>query len=120
METNAFERFIKDVVANEKVWLLQATDGMFAMLESDDRRSYLAAWDRQEEAQAALSDEWEDYSLVEMDLKEWIHWLNEMQEDGAWIGISPDSEGKVLPVEASALLQLLISEKKDQKTMGDF
>jgi len=47
METSVFNRFIHDVVANASVWLLQATDGMFAMVESADRKSFLAVWDRE-------------------------------------------------------------------------
>lgn len=117
MEQNIFERFILDAVSQDGVWLLQASDGMFAMVESDDQRSYLAVWDREEDAKMAVVDEWEDYSYVPMDLKEFIHWLNEMQEDAAWIGISPDAEGKIFPIEAGVLLQLLVAEKKNRNTI---
>ncbi len=115
METSVFNRFIHDVVANESVWLLQATDGMFAMVESADRKSFLAVWDRESDAQKAASDEWQDYSIVHMDLTEWIHWLNEMAEDEAWIGVCPDEEGRILPVEAAKLLEILVGERKAQR-----
>ncbi len=117
MERNTFERFIQDAVTHDGVWLLQASDGMFAMVESSDQVSYLAVWDIEHEAKTAVADEWDEYSCVPMELKEFIHWLNEMQEDDAWIGIAPDAEGKIYPIEAAALLQLFAAEKKRRNTV---
>ncbi len=112
MEQNPFERFISRSVELDAVWLLQAMDGMFAMLESDDRRSYLAVWDCEQDALAAAGDEWQTYAAIKMDLKEWIHWLNEMIEDQAWIGIAPDTNGKIFPILAEELLRILVETKK--------
>ncbi len=113
-EAEIFERFVELTIKNNEVWLLQAVDGMFAMTESADRTSFLAVWDLKEDAEKAISDEWAEYSLVSMDLKEWIQWLNEMQEDDAWIGIAPDENGKLIPIDAADLLRILVEAKKQQ------
>lgn len=110
---NKFVRFISQTIDQEGVWLLQAMDGMFAMVESADRKSYVAVWDQKSEAEANATDEWVDYACVWMDLKEWIQWLNELTEDETWIAISPDASGKVLPIEANELLKILVAEKKN-------
>ncbi|GAB1418328.1 hypothetical protein MASR2M12_10930 [Bacteroidales bacterium] len=112
MEQNLFERFIEKSVENDGVWLLQAMDGMFAMVESDDRRAYLAVWDNEDDAMAAAAAEWQGYVAAQMDLKEWIHWLNEMIEDQAWIGVAPDAAGKVFPILAEELLRIHVETKK--------
>ncbi|MBW7847188.1 MAG: DUF2750 domain-containing protein [Bacteroidales bacterium] len=112
MEQNLFERFIAKSVENDGVWLLQAMDGMFAMVESDDFRSYLAVWDNENDAATAAVAEWEGYTAIQMELKEWIHWLNEMIEDQAWIGIAPDVQGKIFPILAEELLRIHVETKK--------
>lgn len=108
MNEQTLENFLNTVVDNKLVWLLQADDGLFAMLESDDQQSYLPVWAVKDEAENAIKDEWADYTSLGMELKEFITWLNELHDDKAWIGVAPDSDGKVLPFEADYLQKMLL------------
>lgn len=112
MENNQFELFVKQILSQNKIWLLQATDGLFAMLESADRTSYLPIWASELLAVESIKEEWEEYQIAEMDVPELVTWLNELIEDGMKIGMVIDSDQKILPVEASSLQEILIAERK--------
>lgn len=112
MENEIFEDFLTTIITNNEVFLLQADDGLFAMLEGNDGRSFLPVWGERIAADQAVKDEWDDYTVQEMEIKELISWLNELHEDGIWIGVAPDKEGKVIPFEAEQLQQLILLQKK--------
>ena len=69
MENNLLENFITAIVQNNAIWLLQADDGLFAMLEGVDDQAYLPVWSTDEVAKQAIKDEWENYTVQEMDMK---------------------------------------------------
>jgi hypothetical protein len=106
------EAFLNEIIESNTVWLLQADDGLFAMLEGENRVSYLPVWANQKTAEAAIRDEWVGYESVEMELKEFISWLNELQEDEMWVGLSTETEGRILPFEANQLQKIIIEMRK--------
>lgn len=114
MDQNHFEALLNQILQQDKVWLLQATDGLFAMLETDDRISYLPLWASESLAASAIQDEWEAYQLAEMDVAELITWLNELTEDAMKIGIVFDEFQRIYPLSAEEFQQILIKERKSK------
>lgn len=106
------EAFLNEIIESNTVWLLQADDGLFAMLEGENHISYLPVWSNKKTAEAAIRDEWDGYETVEMDLKEFISWLNELHEDEMWVGLTTETDGKILPFEANHLQKIILDMRK--------
>ena len=45
---NKLEQFLKAILETRKVWLLEAKEGFFAMLEDNDGVSYVPLWESEE------------------------------------------------------------------------
>ncbi len=89
--------FVDQVHATGIVWLLQADEGLFAMVEDHESNSYLVVWPDKEECGKAASGDWTDYTVEPMEIKEFLSWLYELEEDGVKLGIYPDEKGSILP-----------------------
>lgn len=100
MSENSFEIFIKTILDNKKVWLLESHPGMFALLEDADERTYLPLWESREKAQEAAVGEWCRYNVEEMGFAELEHWLAELNNDEIDLAVSPKSDGKILSLKA--------------------
>jgi hypothetical protein len=114
-ETNRLEVFVNQLITNNSVWLLQADEGLFAMVEDNDGKSYVTVWPSEAECKLAAQGEWFDYQAEAMDMKEFMSWLYELEEDDVWIGVYPDTDGRIMPFRATELSKLLaktFSEKK--------
>ncbi|MBS4062804.1 MAG: DUF2750 domain-containing protein [Bacteroidetes bacterium] len=106
------EAFLNEIIESNTVWLLQADDGLFAMLEGENKVSYLPVWPNEKAAAVSILDEWNGYQTVGMDLKEFITWLNELQEDEMWVGLTTETDGRILPFEAAQLQKIILELRK--------
>jgi hypothetical protein len=106
--------FIDEVVENEVVWLLQAEDGLFAMVEDGEGNSYVSVWPTKSECEAAAKDEWNDYLAENMEIKEFLNWLKELKDDDVRIGVYPDIDGRILPFESLGLKKMIENELKNK------
>lgn len=102
-----FEQFIRAVSSTEQIWLLQANDGLFAMVEDSAGTSYIPVWSSQVACAEASNEEWSDYAVETMPINEFINWCKELAEDDVKLGIEPDNNGRLLPIEATVFLDIL-------------
>lgn len=115
--------FITEVKENEKLWLLEAKPGLFAMLEDGDGNSYIPVWSREEYAKDSKSDEWAEYSVTFMSIKEFVGWMHELSEDHIGIAVSYDKGSQVLPIPAEIMKKILGDDeanvKSDRELVGE-
>ena len=91
-------RFINAILETRKVWLLEAKEGFFAMLEDNEGESYIPLWESGELAQKAAQGDWEDYTVTDMGFSELSHWLKELASDEIDIAVSPMSDGEITAI----------------------
>lgn len=117
---NRLEQFINAILETRKVWLLEAREGFFAMLEDNNGDSYVPVWESEELAQKAAQGDWGSYTVAEMGFSELKHWLKELAEDEIDIAVAPESDGEVTAL-ASANLRKWIEPYADDsyKEEGD-
>jgi hypothetical protein len=106
-DNDRFEQFIKAIYSTEQIWLLQADDGLFAMVEDSLGNSYIPVWSSELACAENSSEEWSDYTVEMMPINEFINWCKELAEDDVKIGIEPDKSGRLLPIEASVFSDIL-------------
>ena len=98
---NKLELFLKVILETRKVWLLEAKEGFFAMLEDDNGDPYIPLWESEERAANAAQGDWEDYSTTDMGFSELGHWLKELASDEIDIAISPESDGEITAISSN-------------------
>ena len=117
------KNFITEVRENDMLWLLEAKPGLFAMVEDDDENSYIPVWSKESEALANISEDWEEYSVTNMNIAEFVGWMNELHEDQIGIAISTGEGGQMLPMPAKMMKQLFkdmaVDMEEDKKLVGE-
>ncbi len=106
-DNERFEQFIQAVSSTEQIWLLQANDGLFAMVEDKAGASYIPVWSSQAACAEASKEEWSDYAVETMPITEFINWCKELAEDDVKLGIEPDNNGRLLPIEPTVFSDIL-------------
>ncbi|MBZ0241599.1 MAG: DUF2750 domain-containing protein [Bacteroidales bacterium] len=106
-DNERFEHFIQTIHSTEQIWLLQAEDGLFAMVEDSGGTSYIPVWSSELASAEASNEEWSDYTVEMMPINEFINWCKELAEDDVRLGIEPDKSGRILPIEASVFSDIL-------------
>ena len=109
---NELEQFINAIQATRKVWLLQAMEGMFAMLEDSNGNWYVPAWESEDKALQAASGDWLGYHVTEMGFSELKHWLGELSRDEIDIAVSPEEDGQITAI-ASANFRKWVEQYAD-------
>lgn len=109
---NELEQFINAIQATRKVWLLQAMEGMFAMLEDSNGNWYVPAWESEDKAAQAASGDWSSYYVTEMGFSELKHWLGELSRDEIDIAVSPEKDGQITAI-ASANFRKWVEQYAD-------
>ena len=71
---NKLKRFIDAILETRKVWLLEAKEGFFAMLEDNDGEPYMPLWESEELAAKAAQGDWEGYTVTDMGFSERNMW----------------------------------------------
>lgn len=95
------ESFINVIKETRKVWLLQAREGFFAMLEDTDGESYIPLWESEESARNAAQGDWEDYTVADMGFSELKHWLKELANDEIDIAVAPEHDGEIMALSSA-------------------
>lgn len=98
MMENKLEQFLKAILETRKVWLLEAKEGFFAMLEDGDGEPYMPLWESETRAAQAAQGEWEGYSVTDMGFSELQHWLKELAKDEIDIAVSPEKDGEITAI----------------------
>lgn len=95
---NKLEQFINAILETRKVWLLEAKEGFFAMLEDNSGDSYIPIWESEELAQKAAQGDWEGYTVTTMGFSELAQWLKELANDEIDIAVAPEAEGEITAI----------------------
>lgn len=101
---------IQEVVKNKEIWLLQAMEGMFAMLEDANGQEYIPVWPSIEFASQYAVGDWQDYAPSSMGLFEFNSWMKELDEDAVKIAAFPNSDDRIIPVDALLIKRLFEDE----------
>jgi hypothetical protein len=110
-DNELYMQFLNNVLANKGVWLIQANEGMFGMLEDNNGQEYLPVWGDQGKADVFIDQEWDGYYSEKLPINEWINWLDELASDGVKIAVSPGTDKQTIPMEAQLLKQHLLEAK---------
>ena len=117
------KNFISEVRENDMLWLLEAKPGLFAMVEDGDENSYIPVWSKESDAVSNIGDDWDEYSVTNMNVAEFLGWMNELHEDQIGIAISTGEGGQMLPVPAKMMKQLFkgaeFDAEEDKKLVGE-
>ena len=117
------KNFITEVRENDMLWLLEAKPGLFAMVEDAEENSYIPVWSSENEAVSNISEDWEEYSVTNMNIAEFVGWMNELHEDQIGIAISTGNGGQMLPMPSLTMKQLFkgvsIDNEEDKKLVGE-
>ena len=92
------EHFLNAILETRKVWLLEAKEGFFAMLEDSGGESYVPLWASEEAALKAAQGDWEGYTVTDMGFSELHHWLKELASDEIDIAIAPEADGEITAI----------------------
>ena len=95
---NKLELFLKAILETRKVWLLEAKEGFFAMLEDNNGASYVPLWESEELAAKAAQGDWVGYTTTNMGFSELQHWLKELADDEIDIAVSPEKDGEITAI----------------------
>ena len=95
---NKLEQFLKAILETRKVWLLEAKEGFFAMLEDNKGVSYVPLWESEELAAKAAQGDWAGYTTTSMGFSELQHWLKELAADEIDIAVSPEKDGEITAI----------------------
>ena len=95
---NKLEQFLKVILETRKVWLLEAKEGFFAMLEDNNGVSYVPLWESEELASKAAQGDWAGYTTTSMGFSELHHWLKELAADEIDIAVSPEKDGEITAI----------------------
>ena len=95
---NKLEQFLKAILETRKVWLLEAKEGFFAMLEDNNGVSYVPLWESEELAAKAAQGDWAGYTTTSMGFSELQHWLKELAADEIDIAVSPEKDGEITAI----------------------
>lgn len=119
------ESFINAILETRKVWLLEAKEGFFAMLEDSDGESYVPLWASEESAQKAAQGDWEGYTVATMGFSELVNWLKELATDEIDIAIAPEVDGEITAISSHKFRNWLkpyddhTYKEKDDEDCGD-
>lgn len=103
-----FKQFISTVQNSKMICLLQASDGLFAMLEDENGKTFLPIWSDEKAALENAVDLWAGYTLAAMSLAEMINWCDELQSDEIQLGIEAQTDGKILPLAPEVFKNIFV------------
>ncbi len=107
-----YQYLIEIVVRNETIWLLQASEGLFAMMEDSQGQEYVPVWPEKQFAELNRQGDWTDYQAEPMPLFEFNSWLKELKEDEVKIAAFPNQTENIIPLPASVIKLHLETEYK--------
>ena len=121
------EAFLNAILETRKVWLLEAKEGFFAMLEGADGEPYIPLWESEALAAKAAQGDWEGYTTTNMGFSELQSWLKELAVDEIDIAVSPEADGEITAIPSYKFRKWLkpyddhsYKEKDDDEADDDF
>lgn len=102
---------INKIMETNELWLLQATDGMFAMIEDDNEQFYVPVWPEKEYAEMHVNNEWEEYEATVMSVKELMKWVPELKQDKVFIGAFPGADYSIVPIDPQQFIDHIRGEE---------
>ncbi len=124
---NKLELFLKAILETRKVWLLEAKEGFFAMLEDGYGEPYIPLWESEALAAESAQGDWEGYTVTDMGFSELQQWLKELAADEIDIAVSPEKEGEITAIPSYKFRNWLkpyddhsYKEKDDDEADDDF
>ena len=106
------ETFLNAILETRRVWLLEAREGFFAMLEDNHGNSYIPVWENEESALNNAAGDWAGYTTTYMGFSELEHWLKELAQDEIDVAVSPEKEGEITAL-ASANFRKWVKQYSD-------
>ena len=120
------EHFLNAILETRKVWLLEAKEGFFAMLEDNEGESYVPLWASEDTALKSARGEWEGYTVTTMGISELVKWLKELAADEIDIAIAPEADGEITAIASHKFRTWLkpyddhsYKEKDDESDLDD-
>lgn len=98
-DNERYAYLIQQINESGLVWMLQATDGMFAMFEDTTENQYIPIWPDAQAAETYISDDWEGYTTTSMKRNEFLDWMQELHDDHILIGAYPKDNLQVIPMK---------------------
>lgn len=95
------EQFTASILETRKVWLLEAKEGFFAMLEDNSGEPYIPLWESEALAAKAAQGDWKGYTVTDMGFSELGHWLRELARDNINIAVSPEADGEITAIPSN-------------------
>ena len=116
--------FIAEVKENDNLWLLEAKPGLFAMVEDADENSFIPVWSKEKDALDNANEDWDEYNVTNMNIAEFVGWMNELHADNIGIAISSGNEGQMFPIPAKMMKQFFVGAdvdvEEDKRLVGEF
>jgi hypothetical protein len=106
-ENDRYYYFIEEVKKSKEIWLLQASDGFFAMVEDESGQQYVPVWPSNAFASTYATGDWDGYIPEKMNLLEFLEWMKELKNDQILIGVFPNSEFQAIPADPIEIGQVL-------------
>ena len=123
---NKLENFINAILETRQVWLLEAKEGFFAMLEDSEGDSYVPVWESEESAKKAAQGDWSGYTVTTMGFSELQQWLKELANDEIEIAVAPEADGEITAIPSTKFRNWLkpyddhsYKEKDDESDLDD-
>ena len=97
-DNEKYEYLLKTCAYNKEIWLLKATEDMYAMVEDASGQGYLPVWPGEKQALLLTNDDWSEYKVEKMPIFEFINWLPELENDEILIAAFPGVDMQIIPV----------------------
>jgi hypothetical protein len=104
-----YRYFIRKVADFEEVWLIHE-NGQYVTLGDKEEQIAIPVWPEKEFAELMLTDDWKTYTVENMDVHDFVEWLDTLEEEGNKVAGFPDIELKGVVVTADEMKNHLIYE----------
>jgi hypothetical protein len=101
--------FVRRVADFEQVWLIQ-DKGQHVTLGDKEEQLAIPVWPEKEFAEIMLADDWKEYTVMSMDVHDFIDWLDTLEEEGYVIAGFPSTDLNGVVVRAEEMKNHLIYE----------
>lgn len=104
-----YRYLVKQTADFENIFLIVDENGHFVLIGSEEFQS-IPVWPEEEIAALFLKDNWANYSVKATEIKEFIHWLEKLQDDKIRIAGFPDLSFKSVVVSPLEMTNHLLFE----------
>lgn len=101
--------FIRKVADFEEVWIIKDQNSFVTLGDKDEQVS-IPVFPEQQFAELFLTDSWSSYSVENMNLTDFMNWLDTLQEDSIAIAGFPNTDFNSVIVTAEEMKNHLLYE----------